>query len=374
MELSKEQCHGLGIALNEAVVLGVAIDPLRRVVAVTLRVLSLPADGPSPEDARVSLRLSPVGRVAACLHEEPWDYPSTPAVPFDISNLPSVVQSFGGLPIDGWEFFDIHDRTLATWGHTLSLDWNSGDDGRSHSITLSQQTGDRDVDLIVWFDELEIRDVSEAVVLLEQFIADGKRWWDALWAGDPRTSGRGIVPQKPIDVLEATTERAFSWEFSVTNKSGWVTRLKCSSSFLGAKANFKIDEKEYEVRGERGGRFGYAYSLKFGDELIANAEVNASYFRGFSIFYSGRSLELKATDELSSLSRLLIGGPFDVNFLLLENTWQAGRIHMGWTGWFFKRRKASIYLLEELPMPVKVFIFSLVVFAYMRTVDESPGI
>ena len=142
MELSEEHCRDLGIAINEADLLGVEIDAVRRVGAVTLRVLSLPADGPSPEDARVSLRLSPVGRVVAFLCEAPWDYPSAPAVPLHIGDLLSVVQSFRGLPIDGWEFFDIHDGELATWGHRLSLDWHSGDDGRSHSITLSQEAED----------------------------------------------------------------------------------------------------------------------------------------------------------------------------------------------------------------------------------------
>jgi hypothetical protein len=60
---------------------------------------------------------------------------------------------------------------------------------------LFQDAGsERNLGLLVWFDDLEIRDSDGALVALDQFIADGKRWWDALRAGDPRTAGRGIVP------------------------------------------------------------------------------------------------------------------------------------------------------------------------------------
>ena len=225
----------------------------------------------------------------------------------------------------------------------------------------------------MWFDKLEIRDADEAVIPLEQFIADGKRWWDALYARDPQTSGRGIVPAWKTDHLGATGKGVFNWEFSVTNKKGWVTDLRIP--FWAEKAIFNIDEKEYEVRRDRGRRFDHAYSLKSGDELIAKAKVNASYFRfrGFTIFYSGRSLELEAHHYESSLLGRIFFPPININFYLLENNWHIGSIFMSWEGMFFKRRKGRIDLLDKLPMPVKVFIFSLVVLSYRATVDESPG-
>ena len=199
MELSEEERHGLGIALNEADLLGVEIDPVRRIGAATLRVLSLPANGPAPQDTRVSLRLSPVGRVVASLREARWDDPAAPAVPFKIDELLGVVQSFHGLPVYGWEFFDLHDGVLAKWVDRVSLDWMSGDDGRSHSIMLFQEAGNRILDLLVWFDDLEFRSVVGEVIPIDQIIADGTRWWDALYAGDPRTAGRGILPAGKAD-------------------------------------------------------------------------------------------------------------------------------------------------------------------------------
>jgi hypothetical protein len=50
------------------------------------------------------------------------------------------VQRFGGQPIYGWEFFDQHEKELAKWGDRLSLDWRSGTDGLSRSITVFQES------------------------------------------------------------------------------------------------------------------------------------------------------------------------------------------------------------------------------------------
>ena len=69
MSLSLEQKNALGIALNEACLLGVEIDPKRRRAAITFQVLTLPSIGGAPSDRRVQLLLSPVGRVAGLLRD-----------------------------------------------------------------------------------------------------------------------------------------------------------------------------------------------------------------------------------------------------------------------------------------------------------------
>jgi hypothetical protein len=108
--------------------------------------------------------------------------------------LLTVVQSFKGLPIYGWEFIDTHKKELEEWGDRLSLDWTSGSDGVSHSITVFQDPEDRILDLCVWFDDLVIRNPAGSTIPLDTFVAAGKRWWDALYAGDERTKGHGIFP------------------------------------------------------------------------------------------------------------------------------------------------------------------------------------
>jgi hypothetical protein len=192
--LTLDDIAGLGVALNEADVLGVEVAPYSRVAGVTFRVLALSEAGSEPSDRRVQFRFSPVGRVAASLREGHWDDATAPVVPVALEALLPTVQSFGGLPIYGWEFFDCHERDLPRLANRLSLDWTSGTDGLSHSISLFQDGGNRILDLYLWFDSLEIRDPEDRPIPLASFIAAGKRWWDAFYAGDERTKGHGMVP------------------------------------------------------------------------------------------------------------------------------------------------------------------------------------
>ena len=196
MNLTQEQIEGLGIALNEATWLGLEVDTERRIAAATFRVLTLPVDGDPPEDTRVQFEFSPVARLAASLRLGRWDDLTARVVKFPIEELLSVVRSFGGLPIYGWQFFDVNDRDFIPWADRLSLDWRGGADGLSHSITLFQDGGDRHLDLCLWFDSLVTRDPLGQVILLDELIAGGRRWWDGLYSGDSRTSDHGIFPMK----------------------------------------------------------------------------------------------------------------------------------------------------------------------------------
>lgn len=194
--MTEEQRAGLGVALNEATLLGVELDPSRRIAGATFWVLTLPESGPEPEDCRAQILFHPVGRIAASLRNGRWDDPDAEVVPFGVEELLSTVQSFGGLPIYGWEYIDLHEKRLEQWGDRLSLDWRSGNDGVSHSIALFQDSGDRILDLCIWFDELQIRDPAGNGIPVESFIAGGERWWDAFYAGDERTQGHGMAPLK----------------------------------------------------------------------------------------------------------------------------------------------------------------------------------
>jgi hypothetical protein len=201
MKLSEEEKAALGVALNEATLLGFEVDPIRGIAAVTFQVLTLPEQGPPPHDSRVQFLFRPVGRVAASLRNGTWDDFSAEVVPFTIDKLLEVVLGFGGLPIYGWEFFDVHEAQLAYWGNRFSLDWRSGENGVSHSIRVFQEDGfNRYLDLLVWFDDFEIRRPDGIVIPLRDFVTGGKRWWDGLKSGDPRTHGVGIIPLKYYDV------------------------------------------------------------------------------------------------------------------------------------------------------------------------------
>jgi len=144
MELGEELKQALGVALNEATLLGVELDASSRRVGATLRVLALPDDGgPMPADSRVQLVFAPVARVVASLRAGHWDDAAAPVIPVAAGEILGVVQSFGGLPIYGWEFFDSADLELQKWGDRLSLDWRAGADGGSHSVCFFQEGADR---------------------------------------------------------------------------------------------------------------------------------------------------------------------------------------------------------------------------------------
>jgi hypothetical protein len=194
---TQDQLAGLGVALNEATLLGLEVDPQRLVAAATFSVLTLPPDGPEPADPRRQFIFRPVGRVAASLRHGRWDDPTAPVEPFAVEQLLAIVQSFRGLPIYGWEFVD-READFSSWADRLSLDFSGDPTAMDHSITLFQEGGTENkiLDIRLWFGEFEIRDALGRHISLDDFIAGGKRWWDALYAGDPRTRDHGIVPVK----------------------------------------------------------------------------------------------------------------------------------------------------------------------------------
>src|SRR5262245_48155130 len=159
MELDADLKHSLGVALNEATLLGIELDTYSRRVGATLSVLTLPADGaPMPDDPRVQLLFAPVGRVVASLRQGRWDDPDAAVATVTAEQLLDVVRSFGGLPIYGWDFFDTAELELNKLGRRLSLDWRAGDDGTTHSVLFFQEGPDRHLDVIIWFDRFAVRD------------------------------------------------------------------------------------------------------------------------------------------------------------------------------------------------------------------------
>jgi hypothetical protein len=204
MLLTKEQIQGLNTSLEESNLLGIEVDPDRRIAAATFAVLTLPQTGAAPADRRVQFLFWPVGRVAASLRNGRWYDSNAEVVKFNIADLLLVVQSFNGLPIYGGEFFDVPEaKSFARWAERLSLDYRSGSDGLSHTLDLFQE-GHRHLEIRLWFDEFEIRNPAGAVIPLSEFMVMGQRWWDGLYSGDPRTQGFGIFPLSR-DVQQMTT-------------------------------------------------------------------------------------------------------------------------------------------------------------------------
>ena len=195
MDIDDKLAGDLGVALNEASLAGLEYSAEDGIVAATFVCLTLPKDGPEPEDSRRQFIFRRVGRIAASLRLGRWDDAEATVEPFDASDLLSVVQSFGCQPIYGWEFFNVHERELSQWGRRLSLDLRPSDGSMENSISLFQEAerGDKHLDLCIWFESFVIRDAEGREVAVDEFTAGGIRWWEAMHAGDERTQGHGIV-------------------------------------------------------------------------------------------------------------------------------------------------------------------------------------
>jgi hypothetical protein len=200
--LRKEEVEGIGAALNESILLGIELDERRRIASIWLEVLSLPDDASPPlSETRLQLQLAPVGRVAASLRMGNWSDDSAPVLPMTVEELPELTAKMRS-EMYGWEFIDLPEENFTRWSNRLSLDRDYGSSGKGHSITLFQEYGPHQFighfDIRIWFDEITIRDASGGEISVEDFIIDGRHWWDAFNAGDPRSkaigSGRSMIP------------------------------------------------------------------------------------------------------------------------------------------------------------------------------------
>jgi hypothetical protein len=186
----------LDLALCEANLLGLEVRRESRNGAATLAVLSLPTEGPQPEDRRVQLVFRSIGRVAASLRLGDWDDERAPVQPFELAELLPTVQSFDGLPVYG-ELFDVADREISKYSDRLSFDLELTPEGRSRSLRLFQEGVERHLDVWIWFDELVVRDPKGVVIPTDEFVAGARRWWEAFAKKDPRTEGYGMYPYEP---------------------------------------------------------------------------------------------------------------------------------------------------------------------------------
>ena len=185
----------MNVAFNESRLLSVQVDRAARSAAVWCEVLTLPEDGPEPADTVVALLVCGVTRVAASLRQGRWNDGKAEVTPVTLDRLDAVVRDFGGLPIYGWEFIDPPEESRVYWRERLSLDEVLSTDAADHVLDLFQEGGTATghLDLRLWFTDMSVTDRHGRAIEIDKFVAGGVRWWDALYGGDSRTDGHGIV-------------------------------------------------------------------------------------------------------------------------------------------------------------------------------------
>jgi hypothetical protein len=136
----------LGVALNEARLLAIQVDAQTATAAVWLEVLTLPPQGPEPEDRRRRLVLGRVSRVAVSYRDGRWDDPDASVLPLELADLSAVIGAFGQQPIYGWEFFNHGAEPFAKWQERVSVDVGLAGNG-THTLDLFQKDGQRILDV-----------------------------------------------------------------------------------------------------------------------------------------------------------------------------------------------------------------------------------
>ncbi|MGH3292572.1 MAG: hypothetical protein ACRDP7_12260, partial [Trebonia sp.] len=189
---------GIEAALNEADVLGIRLDPAGAWCDVLVHVLALPENGPLDRDARRILRLTAPGQVSILLRTDRAGQPGYgPVIP--LSGLDAVEDFFASLSwsgsMYGWKFLDDPSLTC-DWPLEPSLTVQARPGAAPHSLYWFNECGRAEGDTsapyliegTVTFEDLKVMRADATPQRLDEFIADGRRQWQAVFGHDERLS------------------------------------------------------------------------------------------------------------------------------------------------------------------------------------------
>jgi hypothetical protein len=154
-------------------------------------------------------------------------------------------------------------------------------------------------------------------------------------------------------MLYAIPRHLFSWDFTVLRDGAVLAEV--DQAWFGEWAEVTIGGQAYAV--SRESILQGTFSLRCGDQVLARAQKAGVFSRAFAVDLPDRGLELKA---LSVWGR---------RFGLFEDGQQLGSI--GPTAWL--GRRAEIDLPGDIPLPVQVFLFWLVVVLWRRAASSSAA-
>lgn len=186
----------LEVALNEADVLGLRLDQNGRWCDLLVEVRALPETGPIDRDPRRVLRLLTPATVKVLLRRDKAGHLG-PVVP--LRDIDEVEVFFSSLAwtgsMYGWSFFDDPALT-ADWSVNPSLTIDLRDEAGTRTLYWFNECGREEqhgkvaycIEGLVSFEDLQVLDANDQEQPLEEFIADGVRWWRAFYDGDERLS------------------------------------------------------------------------------------------------------------------------------------------------------------------------------------------
>lgn len=198
---------GLEMALNESEVLGLRIVLSDSACELLLHVCARPERVAKDPDPRRVLRLLRVTRIRALLRDD-RQVGYGPAIPLaDLNEVESFFSSLGGWDaMYGRGFLDRPSRS-GDWPQqpSLTVDLRAG--RSSHSLYWFTECWRPDDDVryciegTVDFDDLEITRADGTPEPVEEFVAEGRRWWEVLFGRS------GHPPQAQVTPVDAPSWR-----------------------------------------------------------------------------------------------------------------------------------------------------------------------
>lgn len=198
VEWGRELADRLDLALNESQVCGLSFDADAAEARLLVEVLALPEAGPIDRDPRRVLALSGVASIEVILRAD-RDDGLGPVLPLE--SLDALEEFFTSLgqadAMYGWKFIDRGDAG-EVWDVPASLSAMSSEPQAGHTLHWFTECGrpgpEKDWERfflqgVIRFGNLRVERAEARPVSLEEFAADGRRWWDAFERRDFRLSG-----------------------------------------------------------------------------------------------------------------------------------------------------------------------------------------
>ena len=198
MDWDEKTQAAVDLALNEADVLGIRLEPGGAWCDLMLHVLALPQVGPIDSDARRILRLTSPAQLSLALRADHAETPSGYGPVIPLASLDAAEDFFASLSwsgsMYGWTFLD---RSLPRdWPAQPSLAMQVRPGTGPHSLYWFNECGrpedGREVayclEGTITFDDLQVLRAGPAPLPLDQFTADARRYWSGLHDRDERLS------------------------------------------------------------------------------------------------------------------------------------------------------------------------------------------
>ncbi len=185
MVIDEELRHRIGLALNEATLHDIQLDKKNSIVTCVFSLITLDKYGKLPDENRFQFVFKPVGRFIASYKKKNDVDKQVELVAFEPEGISDVIQSFEEQQLYGWDFVNVEEEFFDKWKDELSFDHSvSAEVGMANTIYLFKEGWKRDIVIRIWFDDFEIFNSKNEQVQLEEFLENGKRGWNAIYAGN----------------------------------------------------------------------------------------------------------------------------------------------------------------------------------------------